>query len=84
MTAPAPKIDDRKADDIVREVQEIAPFYTPEWLASDETDAGLFLQANPGQHLGGYDLRGGLRLALSEYVAHNGEGSPVCLAGDRV
>ena len=35
---PAPEIDSREFQDILREVRALVPFYTPEWTAGGETD----------------------------------------------
>jgi uncharacterized phage protein gp47/JayE len=39
----APKIDGRDSDAILREARALAPFYTPEWKADDETGGGAAL-----------------------------------------
>jgi uncharacterized phage protein gp47/JayE len=39
----APKIDGRDSDAILREARALAPFYTPEWKAGDETGGGAAL-----------------------------------------
>jgi baseplate J-like protein len=39
----APKIDSRDSDAILREARELAPFYTPEWKADDESGGGAAL-----------------------------------------
>jgi hypothetical protein len=39
----APKIDRRDFDAILREVRELAPVYTPEWIAAEDTGAGAAL-----------------------------------------
>ena len=38
-----PKIDERKANDLVRSLREMAPHYTPEWPAKDDDDPGVAL-----------------------------------------
>jgi uncharacterized phage protein gp47/JayE len=39
----APKIDGRDSDAILREARALAPFYTPEWKADDESGGGAAL-----------------------------------------
>jgi hypothetical protein len=39
----APKIDGRDSDAILREARALAPFYTPEWKADEETGGGAAL-----------------------------------------
>jgi uncharacterized phage protein gp47/JayE len=39
----APKIDGRDSDAILREARGLAPFYTPEWKADDESGGGAAL-----------------------------------------
>ncbi|MFL6332151.1 MAG: putative baseplate assembly protein [Pyrinomonadaceae bacterium] len=39
----APKIDDRNSDAVLREARALAPFYTPEWKAEEETGGGAAL-----------------------------------------
>ena len=43
MQITAPKIDERTFEDIVNKAKSIAPFYTPEWNASAEKEAGSAL-----------------------------------------
>lgn len=43
MADAAPKIDRRDFDAILREVRELAPVYTPEWMAAEDTGAGAAL-----------------------------------------
>ncbi|WP_440956064.1 putative baseplate assembly protein [Methanosarcina sp. Mfa9] len=43
MGTKAPKIDERKASELVELLREMAPHYTPEWPASDENDPGVAL-----------------------------------------
>ena len=43
MPVQAPKIDDRTFKDILKKAKAIAPFYTPEWDAENENDAGCAL-----------------------------------------
>jgi baseplate J-like protein len=44
MSRPAvPKIDARKASDLLRQLRSMAPHYTREWTARDDTDPGVAL-----------------------------------------
>lgn len=43
MAVTAPKIDGRDSDAILREARGLAPFYTPEWKADDESGGGAAL-----------------------------------------
>lgn len=43
MLVPAPKIDRRDMDAILKEVRALAPVYVPEWVAASETGAGAAL-----------------------------------------
>lgn len=43
MAVTAPKIDGRDSDAILREARRLAPFYTPEWKADDESGGGAAL-----------------------------------------
>ena len=43
MAVTAPKIDGRDSDAILREARQLAPFYTPEWKADDESGGGAAL-----------------------------------------
>ena len=43
MALTAPKIDGRDNDAILREARALAPFYTPEWKADDESGGGAAL-----------------------------------------
>ncbi|HEX7317674.1 MAG TPA: putative baseplate assembly protein [Pyrinomonadaceae bacterium] len=43
MAVTAPKIDGRDSDAILREARALAPFYTPEWKADDESGGGAAL-----------------------------------------
>src|ERR1700749_1414088 len=43
MLVPAPKIDGRDMDAILKEVRALAPVYVPEWGAAGETGAGAAL-----------------------------------------
>ena len=38
-----PKVDPRKANDLLRALREMAPHYTPEWPAKDDDDPGVAL-----------------------------------------
>lgn len=43
MAVTAPKIDGRDSDAILRAARQLAPFYTPEWKADDESGGGAAL-----------------------------------------
>lgn len=43
MALPAPTIDHRDIEAILKEARALAPFYTPEWTATEETGAGAAL-----------------------------------------
>ncbi len=43
MAFPAPTIDHRDIEAILKEARALAPFYTPEWAATEETGAGAAL-----------------------------------------
>ena len=43
MARQAPKIDERKFNDLLKLLKDLAPHYTPEWQAEDETDPGEVL-----------------------------------------
>ena len=43
MAVTAPKIDSRDSDAILREARALAPFYTPEWKADEESGGGAAL-----------------------------------------
>lgn len=43
MALTAPKIDGRDSDAILREARALAPFYTPEWKADEESGGGAAL-----------------------------------------
>src|SRR6516164_8596473 len=43
MSLQSPPIDSRTQDDILAQVQALAPFYTPEWDATQQTGAGAAL-----------------------------------------
>ena len=39
----APKIDKRDYEEVLTQIRELVPFYTPEWKATDERDSGVAL-----------------------------------------
>lgn len=39
----APKIDPRNSTQILKQITDLVPFYTPEWKAAEETDSGMAL-----------------------------------------
>jgi baseplate J-like protein len=43
MSISSPKIDKREFDELIREFRQYAPFYTPDWDASNEQDSGVAL-----------------------------------------
>jgi hypothetical protein len=45
MTLPAPILDDRPFEELLQELQQLIPTYTPEWTDWNESDPGTtFLQ----------------------------------------
>ena len=49
----APKIDRRDDEDLLTQIRELVPFYTPEWKAIDESDPGVALLKIFSQMLAG-------------------------------
>ena len=43
MVVPIPKLDDRSIEQIVEKLYAVAPFYAPQWLTTDDKDAGRAL-----------------------------------------
>lgn len=43
MDVLAPKIDRRKLEDLIKQIRAMAPFYTPEWIATFEKEPGMVL-----------------------------------------